>query len=349
MNKEILVKYLQTSWTWFKTHKKKWLVFLALSLLFFIIRFPYKPALRYAVNTLKAQTRSQFQLNWDSFYIHPLGPAVVLKNPKFKLRPEQNELQLSELKIYPLYKALFTLKPGMRIVLKHSSSEVELQMQKTNLEKNIKGFGLTINTRRLDPSLFSDLFPLLSKVQSRIDFYLKIKWDPQFKQSPKGEWRFRAENTKSQALSYTLPGTIGTISLPAFQWKNADSSGEIKKEEILISDINFGEEKEPFQWKMRGVFSINFNKNRFSAFPRMSIKNYNTALDIIVNPELKKKLYFLDLFFEPAARKISTGWRYLAQIKGNRVNFFDLSPVESLPSLAELQGPKNPNILDSLN
>ena len=338
----VLKVYLKKFWTWLKLHKKKWLVFCLFCILFFIILFPYEEGIKYLTNKIREQTRSSFQLSYDSFYFNPFSLSLAFKNPKIQLHPGGQPLKLKKINISPSFKSLLTFKPGGTVILQWKNSKIVFIFQKKNIEKKQAGWFISLNTYQWNPSDLSPIWPVLSNISGKINFQGELQLDPNFKMKPKGMWQLNGYNIKSKDFSYTFPGTIGTVHLPDFQWNRMASSGKIKRGEVLISDLIAGEKKEPFQVKTRGSLLLAFNKLKRAAFPRIYIKSYDIGLDILADDNLRQQLYFLDLLFQSVASQTSNGsWRYLARIKGNPANFFDLSPISRLPSLQEMQNPEN--------
>jgi len=334
--------YFKKLWSWLKLHKKKWLVFCLLCLFFFAIQFPYEESIKYLTAKVREQTKSSFRFNYDSFYFNPFSLSLVFKKPRIQLHPVEDYLTLKKIHISPSFKSLFTFKPGGTVVLEWKDSKISLTFQKRNIEKEQLGWSITLNTHQWNPSNLSAVWPILSNITGKINFYGELLLDPVFKVKPKGTWKLDGYNIQTRDFSYTFPGTIGTVNLPDFQWNRISSSGKIKKGEVFISDFIAGEKKEPFQVKTRGSFLLIFNKVKVSIFPRLHIKSYDIGLDILVGDTLRQQLYFLDLLFQSVASQTSDGdWRYLARIRGNQANFFDLSPISNLPSLQEMQNPEN--------
>lgn len=338
----VLKVYLKKIWSWLKLHKKKWIIFCLLCAFFFVIQFPYEESIKYFTAKIREQTKSSFQLSYDSFYFNPFSLSLVFKNPKIQLHPGEEHLTLKKINISPSLRSLFTFKPGGTVTLTWKDSKIALSFQKKNIEKEQAGWFITLNTQQWNPSGLSAIWPILSNISGRVNFYGELHLDPTFKAKPKGMWQLNGYNIQSKDFSYTFPGTIGTVTLPDFQWSRISSSGKIKRGEVLISDLIAGEKKEPFQVKTRGSLLLIFNKIKGSTFPRLYIKSYDIGLDILADDTLRQQLYFLDLLFQSVASQTSDGnWQYLARIKGNPANFFDLSPIPSLPSLQEMQNPDN--------
>ena len=336
--------YWQKTWGLLKQNKKKLAVFILLCISWFIILFPYQEAVEYLSRKIRTETRSSFQFSYDRFYFNPLSMSLVFKNPKIRIHPDQQDLALQTLKVSPSYKALLGFRLGVWLSLEWKDSKIQFTVQKKNIEKKQPGLRLSIKTYQWSPSSLSAVWPLLSKVSGRINFQADLQWDPSFKHRPKGSWALQAYNIQSQALSYVFPGrTTGAVSLPEFQWKQASSKGRIKRGEFLISHLFIGGAKDPFQMKARGLMVLDFYKRGFSRFPKMNINNYDIGLEIISSEHLKQRLYFLDLLLAGVSSKTNKGWRYMARIKGNRANFFDLSPLSQFPSsLEELQETQKP-------
>ena len=335
---QTLKKYFQILYQFLKTHKSKWFVLIVLSGTFFLIRFPYEEAVLYLMNKVTEQTKFSIKLKYKSFYINPLGPSLVFNNPEILTTNQSTSFKAEQLSLRPSYTALLQLKTGGVITLKWPDSVLNMTIRKKQIEKNKPGWFIHIDTHNFNPVFLRFFIPILSKTSGKINLDMEMLLDPKFEKQPEGSWFLNGTDFHSQALSYTFPGAIGAISLPSFQWNRIHSNGEIRKGEIIISDIALGTKKDAFQLKTRGIISIDIKKD-FSKKIKPRLKNYNMGMEILINEDLKPKLYFLDLFFSSIESKTSQGWRYLGHIKGNTANFFDLSPVSQLPTLKEIQNP----------
>ena len=340
---KILKKYLNKLYQFFKIHKYKWLIFILFSLIFFLIRFPYEEAVLYIMNQLQEKTKSSIQLKYESFHINPLGPSLVFNNPKILMPTNQGTVTAQKLSIRPSYKSLLQLKPGVVITLKWLNSIFNVTIRKKQIKKNKSGWLTHIKTHNFDLSLLNTLSTIPLKIKGTINIDIEILVDPTFEAQPVGFLNLNGDNIQSQVFSYKFPGYIGTVSLPDFQWNRINFSGKMKLGEITISDISLGEKKDAFQVKSRGIISVDFIKQSFPKRIIPLFKSYSIGLDILTNEILKPKLYDLNIFLsyiDKFKNKIPQGQRYLLHIKGNNANFFDPSSISKLPTLQEIQNPK---------
>ena len=337
----ILKKYIGILYQFLKIHRIKCLVFILLSVVFILLRFPYEEAVLYLISQLKEETRASIHLKYDSFYINPIGPSFVFNNPKILITKNQNTFTAQRLIIRPSYTSLLQLQPGVALVLKWPGSIMNATIRKKQIKKNKPGWFIKLTAHNFNPALLDSIVPTLSKTKGKINMDMELLLDPVFETQPEGFWNINGNNIHNQALSYTFPGAIGTVSLPSFKWSKVSSRGQIKEGEIVISDISIGGQKDAFQIKSRGVISIDFIKSNLSGkIKKPLIKSYSMGLDILTSEDLKPKLYFLNLVFSSIESKTPQGWRYLGYVKGNTANFFNLSPAPQLPTLEEIQNPK---------
>ncbi len=333
-----LRKYLGIILHWFKLYRLKLLVFFVLLGLFFLIRFPYEEGISFLLD--RVFRRAQIQLRYDNFYIHPIGPALVFENPEIQVGHSPRYIKLDQLRILPSYKALFSLRPGAVFIFKWRRSDLIISVRKTNWGSSGHRLVMDLKAINFDPSVLRSTWPLLSKLSGAFYLNMKMVWDDIQEIRLDGFWNLTGGEIRIKALSYTFPGTIGTISLPNFHWSRFHSSGQIKKNSVVISDISIGETKDPFQLKTRGILSLDIRKKSFSSRPSFYLKSYDIGMEILASEDLKSKLYFLDLLFSSVEKKTPSGSRYLARIKGNSASFFNLFAVPELPTLKEIQNPK---------
>lgn len=344
----MLNTYIKKLYQFLKTHKSKWLVLIVFSLIFFLILFPYESAVLYLTNQLNKQTKSSVQLQYDSFFINPLGPRLVFKNPKIFMTGYQNAFTAKKLTLKPSYKSLLQLKIGGHIILQWSKgSSLSLTVRKTQIKRKKLGWLFHINAQNFNPFFLSAFFPIMSKMSGKINISIEAILDPLFETQPKGSWSIRGQNIQSRFSSYTIPNnpTFGTIMFPYFKWSRIHSHGEIKNGEFIISDFSLGENKDTSQIRTRGIFRIDFKKHISSKRIRTQLRQYNIGLDMSLSEDMKNQFYpSLDLLLSKIGAKTPQGWRYLGLIKGTSVSMPSPSPVSKLPTLQEIQNPKEPEL-----
>ena len=332
-------KYLVIAWHGLKTYRLTILVFFLLFGLFLFIRFPYEKALSFALDRVFRQGMVPVQLYYDSVYISPIGPAIVFNHPRIQIDNSGKYLKLEQIKVSPNYRSLLSLRPGLVFIFKWSQNEALVSVRKTNWgSENLRlVFAVKAN---FNPSVLRSAWPLVSKLSGVFYVNTELIWeDTGGDIELSGFWSVQGGKIHVKALSYTFPGTIGTISLPSFHWSRFHSNGRIHKNSIMVSDLSIGGLKDIFQLKTRGIYQLGIVKKSFSPRPSIYLKSYDIGLDILVHEDLKTKLYFLDLILSSVEKKNNSGSRYLARIKGNRVNFFNISSVSDLPTLKDIQNP----------
>lgn len=336
----IIKKYIKKLYHFLKVHRVKWLIFFLITFLFFLIRFPYEEAMSYLMIQLQEQTKSSIQLRYDSFYINPLGPALVFNNPKIITPANQRTFTAQQLILRPSYKSLLQLKEGVIITLKWPGSILKSTIRKKQIKKDLSGWLFQLKAHNFNPSLLSAFVSIFSKTKGTINIDTEIFIDSDFETQPIGSWSLNGENIYSQAFSYTFPNGVDVISLPDFKWSRIHSTGEIKKGEITIANLSFGEKKDVFKIKSRGIISVDFKKQGLPKKTRPIFKNYNFGLDISIGEDWQQLERSLDLLLKNIKSKTPQGWHYLGHLKGNTANFLNPpTPVSKLPTLQEIQNP----------
>lgn len=331
-------RYTQILWNWFKENKRKWLTFIAVFIFFSLVLFPYQEAISYFINRLNNSTKNSIQFKYESFYINPIGPSIVFNKPEIITNALQHNFQADQLKLRPSYKSLLQFKLGGILSLKWPKSLMQITISRKKIKDKSFHWLIHVNNSYFSPSDLRFLSPTFNKIKGTIDIDTKILFDPNFAMQPEGHWSINSSNFQSQALSYILPGSIGNINLPAFQWSQINLQGKIKKGDIVVSDLSFGNKKDPFQLKTRGIISINFLKQGRKIKSRL--KSYHMGLDIFVSKDLEPKLSSLLIFLKSIEFQTPKGWRYLGEIRGNLMSLPDTIRVTTLPTLQEIQNPE---------
>ncbi len=340
---KVLNKYIKKIYTLLKEHKSKWLALIVLSLVFFLILFPYESAVLYLTSQINKQTKSAIQLQYDSFAIYPLGPTLVFKNPKIFIAGKQRAFTAHQLSLKPSYKSLLQLKPGGIITIRWKKNALlSLIIRKTKIKRKNPGWLLQVSTQNFNPLFLSAFFPVLSKTEGKINISMEVFLDPLFEVQPKGFWNIEGNNIQSRISSYTIPNnpTFGTIMFPYFKWSQFRSNGQIKNGEITISDLSLGKKKDTSQIKLRGVVFIDLKKHTVSKRIKPQLRSYNIGLDMLMSTHLKNQFYpSLDILLSKIGSKTPQGWHYLGLINGARFSIPRFSPVSKLPTLQEIQNP----------
>jgi len=337
----ILNKILIYIYKYLKIHKKKLFIFTLLTAVFFLIRFPYEEAMLYIVDQLKK--KAFVQLKYESFYINPIGLALVFKKPEITMSITQKPFTAEQLIIKPSYKAFLSLRAGAVITLKWPGSFLQVNAREISpkLKEPDKIWLIKVNASQLNPAYLKAFSPLLSNIKGSINIEATVNLDPNFTIQPEAYWKVNGTNLNVQAMSYALPGnSTGSISLPSLNWGRINSQGEFKDGEWIITDTTLGEKQDAFQIRTRGLIFMDLKKPKDSKFSKKvttRLKYYNLGLEIFANEDFKSKLYFLDMFFKSIESKTDQGWRYLAHIKGNATHFPDLIPVTQLPTLKTIR------------
>ena len=344
---QMVQKSLQTLLSFLKNHKKKWLLFIGLSIGFVLIRFPYESAMLFLINQIQEKTKLAFQIKYDSFYINPLNPALVFNKPEILIKNRQVLLKAQQLQLKPSYSGLLQGKVGGSATLKWGDSILHFTLRKKTIQKDKTGWLIHIKTQDFNPALLSAFVPQLSHTKGKINLNVELLLDPLFKTQPEGTWQLTGQDFQSQALSHTFPDHIGTISLPDFRWSRLKSEGKISQGDISIMDISFGEKADSLQIQTRGVVSVEFAKQKYSKRMTSRFRNYNLGIKILVKEDLEPKLKkSLDLVLKATKSKTQGGYLYMAHIKGRQNNWLDVLPVDKLPSLSEIKQPPQEDLLD---
>ena len=325
------------------SHRRKVLIFVCGALFFFLLKFPYNEAVFYLVRQVEERARGAFGFNYGSFYFTPWGPEVVFKEPEIRIRGLEGVIKVKELGLFPSYGALLSLRRGVGVVVRwQDASELEVVIRERGLSRGREGFLITVRSSLFKLSHLKAWMPVLAKVSGYASFHFEFLVDSSFEEAPVGFWSFAGRNLSTQALSYTFPGNIGTISLPAFQWASARSTGTINREgRLRLVEAGIGVAQDPFQMKLRGVLEMDF-KSSFSLMPGVSLKNYDMALDILAAPDIKPKLYFLDILLSSVENKTAGGSRYLARLRGSKSGLFNLSRLSRWLTMQEMENPTSP-------
>lgn len=335
---QILKKYFYKFYLFIKKHKNKWLMLIAFSILFFVIRFPYQEATQYLITKITQKTNSSVKLQYKQFYINPFNLSLVFNQLNIVTKKHLLPLKLKQLSVRLSYSSLLQFKIGYVITIKWPHSTLDIIL------KNNKSIWLIIvNTQNFDSSILHSFLPSFPKTTGKINFDMEISFDPAFAIQPEGFWNLNSTDFTSDALTYAFPGSIGSISLPNFKWSEINFNGIIKDGKVSIHKLTLGKKNDAFYLNTRGIVFIDASVHNFSNKIIPHFHSYNIGLDILISQNLRTKLYFLNTIFSSIESKTPKGWHYLGQIKGNSANFFDLSSVIKLPTLHEIQNPTQIN------
>ena len=333
----MIKKYLFSLFRFLGVHKKKCFIFILLFLVFVLIRFPYNEVVSLVLNRMGE--KYSIHLKYRGFYINPLNFSLVFKEPEISTPFNSSVFTAKQMSMRLSYSSLLRLKPGAVLVLEWPDSYWNIIVNKKKIERGKTGWQIQMKGHKFNPIVLQSFSPLFSKITGKITFDIKTLIDPDFEKQPEGSWTLRGLGFRSEPLSYTFPGHIGSISLPTIKWSGLSSEGQIKEGQITISDLSFGEKKDPLSLKVRGLISIDFTKRRLIRKVRPRLKSYNLGLEVLAEEDMRAKSYF---YFFPRATQTPQGWR--AHIEGTADQFLRFDPVAQLPTLEELQNSQQGDI-----
>ena len=330
-------KYLFSLFRFLGTHKKKCFIFILLFLAFSLIRFPYNEVVSLVLNRMGE--KYSVHLKYRGFYINPLNFSLIFKEPEINTPFNTSVFTAKRMSMRLSYSSLLRLKPGVVLVLEWPDSYWNVMLSKKKVEKDKMGWQLQMKGSNFNPLVLQGFSPLFSKMTGKINFDIKALIDPDFEIQPEGSWTVKGVGFRSEPLSYTFPGHIGSISLPTIEWSGLSSEGQIKEGQLTISDLSFGKKKDPLSLRARGLISIDFTKRRLIRKVRPRLKSYNLGLEVLAEESMRAKSYF---YFFPRATQTPQGWR--AHIEGTADKFLRFDPVAQIPTLEELKNSEQEDI-----
>ena len=292
-----------------KANKKFFFAGLALFIALFLFIFPYNDAIEKI--TFKALKSSPINIQYDSSSIHFFPPGISFKKIEASADFFSSPLLTGKIVIYPFYKALFALKPGVRIRIYFDKSYLDLFLRKTFASKNYENPAqIKVHSTNLPFEHLKFFSPFFINSKGVLDLFLDLTIDLKYSSQPKGEIRFKAQNIWFQPYSFTKK-YLGAINLPHLKWGALAGDMKMERGKLDVANVTIGKQNDALYLQSKGF--VNISWNRFG----MNLKNYNLELDLRLSQFMKPQLYFVDLFLSNIEQKLDDNTvQYKAQITG---------------------------------
>ena len=289
---------------------KKWIALtILLTLVIFMLRFPWEKTLQKAASVLL----KTLPLSADPSEVEALffPPGIAFYKCFFEGPSFLSQLEVDELQMYPAFSKLLALKPGMRAFLKKDNSSmtftVWLQNKKSE-DQEIKEIYIKGQAPKVNLSLMNDLdnpLKMFGNVRFRFDFMSPGR----NLQKAKGAVSLTGLGV---AIKDGLISTnLGDIALPDLKWSEVNLKMRLKEKELTIERLQLGTAKDSLFVQLRGNIELKFIRNR------VKLSYYDLQTQIEVNRNLQSSLITtLDIFLDNTKTPIDKGTRYLARIRG---------------------------------
>ena len=289
---------------------KKWIALtVLLTLVIFVLRFPWEKTLQKAASVLL----KTLPLSADPGKVEALffPPGVAFHECFFEGPSFLSQLEVDELRMYPAFSKLLALKPGMKAFLKKDDSSLAFTLwlqNKKSKNLQVKEIYIKGQAPKVNLSLMNALdnpLKMFGNIRFRFDFM-----------SPRRDLKKAQGAINLTGLGVAIKDglistNLGDIALPDLKWSEVNLKMRLKEKELTIERLQLGTAKDSLFVQLRGNVELKFIRNR------VKLSYYDLQTQIEVNRNLQSSLITtLDIFLDNTKTSIEKGTRYLARIRG---------------------------------
>ena len=302
----LLKKLLSFIWK----QRKLFILFFALTFLFFFLRFPWSHLLEKTVKDFQKEFPSSFQTDFDRIQLKFFPPGVEFDNLFFNYKGRG--LFLKSFRISTALSQWLAFKRAWRIEVVQenlSLSVVFWKKEKTLGEEPsespiviyfIKGY-----SPFLDLKVLNDLFPnmkMSGRIQTRFDYEGHLERI----QEATAFFNLEGENIHLSKTEISTP--LGPLGFPPIRWGKVEVVSHLKEGEVVFKIFRLGSPSDDFIIQMKGSGSV------FFSYGTIRLNSYNIQLQIDVNKDFKMNI--LDLIFAGYKEDKGGFYRYSLRMTG---------------------------------
>lgn len=274
----------------FKFHKFKIFLVFLLTLVFFVVMFPYKEISEIISNQISKATRNQVQMSFEDMGLS-LYPFGISAKEVYIATPElTTPLFIKRVYITPSVLSLLSLKPGgsfraeniwggnITATLTHQG-----QGQSSNKESKVARIELALD--KVDIGEVLGWMKAPAKVSGKISGKADLRLDLMGFDHPRGNFNFSGANVE-------LPSVISMqgmdLMLPEGQLKRLVLAGQMQNGKLNITEGTLGQPSDVIYGKVRGQMDL--TTRRMGASLSFVPGPYDFSLDLNFSKEAESKL-----------------------------------------------------------
>ena len=302
----LLKKILSFIWK----QRKLLILFVALTVLFFFLRFPWNHLLEKTVKDFQKEFPSSFQTDFDSLRIKLFPPGVEFDN--LFLNYKGRGLLLKSFRISMALSQWLAFKRAWRIEALQDNSSLSVVFWKKEktfregaLETPIVIYFVKGYSPFLELKALNDLFPnmkMSGRLQTRFDYEGHLERG----QEATAFFSLKGENVHLSKTEISTP--LGPLSFPPIRWKKTEFVSHLKDGEVVFKTFRLGSPSDEFIIQMKGSVSV------FFSYGTIRLNSYDIQLQIDVDKTFKMNI--LDLIFAGYKEDKGGFYRYILRITG---------------------------------
>ena len=314
--------FLKKIFSFFWKFKKTLFFIIFLTVVFFVIRFPWNHLLENLAKNFQNKSPSALHTDFDRLELKIFPPGVELKN--FFLKYKQKNLNLDSLRISMDLGQWLAFKKAWKVTASKEGSFLDLRFWKKEKalkedpsSEPIKIYFIKASSYSLNLKLLNELFPNM-KWSGRASAHFDYEGSIKKQENIKALLNLKAENVQISKTQLNTP--LGPLNLPPVFWRKAEIALQVKDGEIIFKTLQLGSASDSFIVKMKGSSSFLFS------YGRLRLNSYNFQLQMDLDKDFPSGL--LDLMFANYKEDKGGFYRYKLRLTGQGNQIPDMEKLE---------------------
>lgn len=318
----------------FKFHKFKIFFLCVMTLIFYILFFPYHQLSGLIENQVGKASRGQLQVSFHDLSLSVIPFGISAKNVSIFTPQMPSPLFIERAYIRPSIGDLLRFKQGGVLTAENIwGGDLTVQFsslgQGTSKNKDADMIRLVLNFNRINLSQFTTWFKAPFSTGGTLSGQMDLTLDNKAFEQPVGQ--FAIKGSKIQ-----LPSTVKVMQmdllLPEGEFKNLDIKGKLASSQLTLAESTFGVQSDAIYGKVKGTMSLNVMSLGGRLVPRPGQFDFSLDLNLDKKSEQKIGTLLSTILLSGKGGKSPTvdgGARYLLGIKGFPGSNPNIEPIAS--------------------
>lgn len=275
----------------FKNHKSKILVMFLSASAFGLILFPWSDLSDYVSQRIYDLSGRQIYVSFSEMGLS-VGSGLGLRFSDVEIdTPTAHGLKAQHLAVIPNIAGLLALNPAFKVVADGLfRGQVTVDYKEIKTKKGNRQLLLQAQADNVMLKDINSVFPLPVKIGGKANLTLQnVKIDPLLSTFPEGDLNLAIANAIIPSSTLNV-GSFGELTLPSFEFGQAQFLGRILDSELLVDSLDFGKDSDAMRIRAKGRMKLNSVRGQATPEPG----SYDFRISLRVRESLQKEfsLYF---------------------------------------------------------
>ena len=318
---EDLNKYfLQPFLNLFRFHKFKIFFVILLTVIFYIVFFPYHQLSNIIESQVSKASRGQVQVSFSDLSISAFPFGIAAKNVSVFTPELPSPLFIEKVYLRPSIGDLLKFKRGgvlraENILGGNLTAQLSELGQGTSTNKLSKMFKLNLNLNQINIPKLASWAKAPFSTSGALTGQINVTFDQKAFEQPLAQISLKGSKVK---LPSVLKIQGNDLNLPEAEWKTMDIQAKLASGQLTLAESTLGVPSDAIYGKIKGTMALSFVSLGGRITPRPS--QYDFALDLNLDKLTEQKIGpITTLLLSGKGGKSSTvdgGSRYLLGLKG---------------------------------